>query len=232
MSARMAAATGDLAWERRYRQFEPQLDAAVKEATALTSESGSAKAAAQTDAANLKLVEMENRSFALVHEGRTDAARAVLFSPEYETQKTIYAEGTAQLDRQLGEHLKSHKKAQRQEAGFCLLAAGAVVGLLLVTWLTVLSRLRHWRAAQLRSFEQVARAEEELRNAKSLLERRVEERTAELQASETRTRAITDSAHDAILMMDPEAGCPIGTPPPSAFSVTRAPRPLAKTCMS
>ena len=33
MSARMAAATGDLAWERRYRQFDPQLDAAVKEAT-------------------------------------------------------------------------------------------------------------------------------------------------------------------------------------------------------
>jgi hypothetical protein len=42
MSARMAAATGDLAWERRYRQFEPQLDAAVKEATALTSEPGRA----------------------------------------------------------------------------------------------------------------------------------------------------------------------------------------------
>ena len=34
MSARMAAATGDLAWEERYRQYEPQLDAAIKEAIA------------------------------------------------------------------------------------------------------------------------------------------------------------------------------------------------------
>jgi len=30
MSARMAAATGDLQWEKRYRSFEPKLDAASK----------------------------------------------------------------------------------------------------------------------------------------------------------------------------------------------------------
>ncbi len=46
--------------------------------------------------------------------------------------------------------------------------------------------------------------EEELPNAHSLLEKRVQERTAELQASEAHMRAITDSAQDAILMMDPE----------------------------
>src|SRR5438552_9757777 len=33
MSARLAAATGNLRWEERYRRFEPQLDAAIKEAT-------------------------------------------------------------------------------------------------------------------------------------------------------------------------------------------------------
>ncbi|MFZ0485340.1 MAG: hypothetical protein WAL93_18280, partial [Desulfobacterales bacterium] len=32
MSARMAAATGDLRWEERYRSFEPKLDAAIKKA--------------------------------------------------------------------------------------------------------------------------------------------------------------------------------------------------------
>jgi PAS domain-containing protein len=204
MSARMAAATGDLAWERRYRQFEPQLDAAIKEATTVTSESGSADAAAQTDAANRRLVEMESQSFALVREGRSEAARAVLFSREYETQKKIYAEGTVELDRQLGQHLKGHEKEQRREAGFCILASAVVVGLLLLTWLTVLSRLRHWRTIELRSFDRLAHAKEELRNAHSLLEMRVQERTAEVQTSEKRMRAITDSAHNAILMMDPE----------------------------
>ena len=32
MSVRMAAATGDLAWEQRYRRYQSQLDAAIKEA--------------------------------------------------------------------------------------------------------------------------------------------------------------------------------------------------------
>ena len=32
MSARMAAATGDLQWEQRYRTFEPQLESAIKQA--------------------------------------------------------------------------------------------------------------------------------------------------------------------------------------------------------
>jgi hypothetical protein len=37
MSARMAAVTGDSRWEERYRQFEPQLDAAIKETTEFAS---------------------------------------------------------------------------------------------------------------------------------------------------------------------------------------------------
>ncbi|HEX7518433.1 MAG TPA: hypothetical protein VF345_14230 [Chthoniobacterales bacterium] len=37
MSARMAATTGDSRWEERYRQFEPQLDAAIKETTEFAS---------------------------------------------------------------------------------------------------------------------------------------------------------------------------------------------------
>jgi hypothetical protein len=35
MPARMAAATGDLQWEGRYRKYELQLDAAIKEAMRL-----------------------------------------------------------------------------------------------------------------------------------------------------------------------------------------------------
>ena len=101
MSARMTAITGDLVGERRYRQLEPQLNPAVKEALVLASEMGDASAAARMEAANLKLTEMEHRSFALVHEGRTDAAKALLFSPEYETQDRISAEGTAELGRLL-----------------------------------------------------------------------------------------------------------------------------------
>ncbi len=58
MSAQMAAATGDLQWEERYRSFEPQLDAAIKEAMALAPGAHGGQAAAETDAANIKLVQM------------------------------------------------------------------------------------------------------------------------------------------------------------------------------
>ncbi len=51
MSARMAAFTGSLQWENRYRRFEPQLDAAVKEAMTLAPEAYSGEAAAQINAA-------------------------------------------------------------------------------------------------------------------------------------------------------------------------------------
>jgi nitrogen fixation negative regulator NifL len=171
MSARMAAATGDPAWEQRYRAFEPQLDAAVKEAAALTSEPGSTDAATRTDAAHLKLVEMESSSFNLVHEGRTDAARAILSSREYETQKKIRAEGTAKLERQLGEHLKIHQQAQRREAVSRIIAGAVVVGLLLSVWLAVVSRLRQWRASQTSRFAQLARAEEKLHQLSQAMER-------------------------------------------------------------
>ncbi len=76
MSARMAAATGELHWEQRYRAFEPELDAAIEEAVRLASESY-AVYAAETESANRELVAMERRAFALVRDGRREEAAAV-----------------------------------------------------------------------------------------------------------------------------------------------------------
>ena len=106
MSARMAAFTGDLQWEERYRRFEPQLDAAIKEAMRLAPEAYSGEAAAGTDAANIKLVQMENRAFDLVHQGRVDEAKAVLFSDEYERQKQVYAQGMTRFAKPKKRHLR------------------------------------------------------------------------------------------------------------------------------
>jgi hypothetical protein len=74
MSARMAAVTGDLSWETRYRQYEPGLDAVIKEAIALAPESYSGQAATKTDSANIVLVQMENQAFDLVRQGQVDEA--------------------------------------------------------------------------------------------------------------------------------------------------------------
>ncbi len=60
--------------------------------------------------------------------------------------------------------------------------------------------------------EQLARDQEELREHSRSLERRVQERTAELSESEARTRAIVDSALDAIITIE-EDGRIIGFNP-------------------
>lgn len=110
MSARMGAETGDLQWEKRYLRFEPQLDAAIKEAEKLSPETFLIEAAVQTDAANIKLVTMEKHAFELVRQGQNEAALALLFSEGYEEQKKIYAEGmeqiTTSIQRGVNDHIK------------------------------------------------------------------------------------------------------------------------------
>ncbi|HLB03201.1 MAG TPA: diguanylate cyclase, partial [Nitrospiria bacterium] len=103
MSARMAAVTGDLRWEERYRNLEPQLDATIKQAIALAPISK--EAVAQTDAANIKLVQMEHLAFSLVRQGRLEEASTVLFSEEYEVQKQVYAKGMDQFGKASSPHL-------------------------------------------------------------------------------------------------------------------------------
>ena len=77
MSAHMAAVTGDSQWEQRHKTFEPQLDAAIVEATTLFPESLS-KAADKVNLANIKLVVIENKVFALVRQENRGKATSLL----------------------------------------------------------------------------------------------------------------------------------------------------------
>ncbi|MEO0355807.1 MAG: methyl-accepting chemotaxis protein, partial [Cyanobacteria bacterium P01_A01_bin.3] len=93
MSARMAVSTGDPTsrWETRYNEFVPLLDDAIKETIELAPEF--ANSSEQVDEANIALVDMEVRAFELLGQDRTPEAFELLFSPEYERQKQIYAAG-------------------------------------------------------------------------------------------------------------------------------------------
>jgi signal transduction histidine kinase len=181
MSARMAATTGDLQWERRYRQFEPQLDTIIKETMQLTSLSESAEATKQTDAANLKLVEMEKQSFALVRAGQLGQAKPILFGEAYEAQKIIYAEGIVRLVQHIQQDLAASQRDKRNQAIFFVTAAMLSIGFLFVTWLLVWSKLHRWRADQATNFAALAKAEAALQIAHDDLEKRVKERTEQLE---------------------------------------------------
>ncbi|MDO8535076.1 MAG: ATP-binding protein [Xanthobacteraceae bacterium] len=181
MSARMAATTGDLQWERRYRQFEPQLDAIIKETLQLTTLSESAEATKQTDAANLKLVDMENQAFALVRAGQPDQAKPILFGKAYESQKKIYAEGIVRLVQQIQQDLAASQHDKRNQAIFFVGAALLSILFLFVTWLLVWGKLHRWRSEQAANFAALEKAEGALQIAHDDLEKRVKERTEQLE---------------------------------------------------
>ncbi|MBW2172128.1 MAG: hypothetical protein JRF69_09165 [Deltaproteobacteria bacterium] len=144
MSARMAAATGDLRWEKRYRIFEPQLAAAIKKAIRLAPTAYNDEAAAQTDAANIKLVAMENQGFDLIRQGRADEAKMLLFSDEYEKQKRIYARGMTNLNADLSViasmNLQNQQRQTLLRAVFVLL----LIPLLIIVWFVAFRVMRGW----------------------------------------------------------------------------------------
>jgi two-component system, sensor histidine kinase and response regulator len=142
MSARMAAATGDLRWEARYRRFEPELDAAIKE-TMASAPGGTALAGATlTDEANAKLVAMENEAFQLVRDGRPEAAGALLAAPTYEEQKAIYASGMTAVLADVRARVDASLQSAKRRALLSMAGSVALLGVSFAAWLTVIVSLR------------------------------------------------------------------------------------------
>jgi len=178
MSARMAAATLDPAWEDRYRRFEPQLDEAIQESLRLDPENVGGFVA-QTDAANRRLVEMENRAFDLVRQKNQHEATAVLFSPEYEVQKRLYAEGVQKLTDTV--KVRAHASMETQQ-GQAILIPAILVGVMTVLsmfWLALLRTSKRRAEAERRAMQATEQARREL-------EGRVAEATAHLAAANRR----------------------------------------------
>jgi PAS domain S-box-containing protein len=180
MSARMAASTGDLGWERRYRKFEPELDSAIKEAISLAPNPQTLQAAAKTDEANIRLVVMENRAFDLVRKRRSSEAIAVLAGQAYETQKKIYANGMSEFINQLRQQIAVDLDKRQHEAKIAVAASVGTIPSVLFVWIYALSNLRRWRTALFTNIEKRRLIQEELRTTNETLELRVEERTAAL----------------------------------------------------
>ncbi len=159
MSARMAAVTGDRKWESRYREFEPVLDAAIKEAARLAPTVFAGEAASQTDKANLLLVDMETRAFEMVRRGDREQALELLFSEEYEKQKRIYTEGIEKISVVLHERSDTALEAQSKRALAGVTSIFIVIPTLLLTWLYVLRAGRRYIAERDRAEEAVQERE-------------------------------------------------------------------------
>lgn len=157
MSARLCAATGDLAWEKRYHQHVDALDDAIKEAATLVPAATATQFTEKTDKANQKLVEMELRSFELVWAQRQEEAFELVTSPEYAAQKEIYAAGVTLLLQSMGQQIAASLRQQERTAWLAMAATVLVGGLLALVWLWV-SRTLNQQQAELHKVEDALRA--------------------------------------------------------------------------
>ncbi|MDA0842178.1 MAG: hypothetical protein O2857_30820, partial [Planctomycetota bacterium] len=162
MSARMAAATGDLVWEKRYREFEPKLRGAIEETVKLAPGSEGGEAAEQTKEANVKLVEMENQAFQHLREGRQPEALALLFSDAYKVQKKVYEAGMEEFADQLMQTVQASLKTEHRKAFASTVAKIALFSLLLIVWAVVLVTTRKWQKTIATTNLQLERQAEDL----------------------------------------------------------------------
>ncbi|HYW21763.1 MAG TPA: ATP-binding protein [Nodularia sp. (in: cyanobacteria)] len=148
MSAQMNAATGNIIWENRYRQFETQLDMAIKESIKLAPETYKDDQSKKIDAANQQLVAMEYQSFDLVRKNQKQTAQLLLSSREYKTQKQIYADGVAQRNRNISLGLQGKVAEYRQRMIWAI--GGSIISLIMLipAWLLVLILLPKYLIAK------------------------------------------------------------------------------------
>jgi diguanylate cyclase (GGDEF)-like protein len=97
MSATLAARTGEREWAQRYLEFLPQIEQAIRDASALATPEAAARFDAATRRANDALVAIERLALMHAEAGNLDAAANVLRWPAYTEHKRVLAEGTDEL---------------------------------------------------------------------------------------------------------------------------------------
>ncbi|MBE9043338.1 methyl-accepting chemotaxis protein [Pleurocapsales cyanobacterium LEGE 10410] len=179
MSARMAASTGNLAWEERYLEHVPPLDEAINQVLSIAPEQQAN--ASQTDEANIKLIEMEERAFELVRQGNSAEALSLLLGEEYSIQKQIYSEGVEATLENIQQSVAEQIETYGDRLSRSAILAGVSFAILVVSWVLVLILLRSYTL-------RLNQIQQSLEQANLDLEGRIKERTKELAAKELESR--------------------------------------------
>jgi diguanylate cyclase (GGDEF)-like protein len=131
-SARLAAATGNPTYERRYLTIAPKLDQVLEATVALVDTPEARRKLAQTAASNRALVRIEERSFELVRSGRRLEAQALLGGATYSREKSLYAASSADAYRSFLAGSEARTRLVKQYGGVALLIAVLAALVLLV----------------------------------------------------------------------------------------------------
>ena len=174
MSAQMAATTGEAKWEKRYRNFAPGLDSAIKEAIGLVDNDLAYKAAAKTAEANAKLAAMQDAVFGAIDQGNIGQALKILNGPRYKAQRIVYNDGMSQFV------LIIRNEAERQLAKVRRMVWGTFISVVLVVvtllfFCIILMHTRHRLVERRRNEEQLTKAKNKTEKSEQELLKTVEE---------------------------------------------------------
>ena len=196
MSARMYAGTGDPKWESRYNQVVPQLEITIKQIIEQTPNTYNANAK-KTDEANLKLVDLEAKSFALVRQGKASEAMQILSGTEYESLKQIYADGILTTRNAISLETENSLDRYRQFLFQSLLFAGLSFPILLVTATIIILRVKGF-------VRERSQAQLSLQELNQQLESRVEKRTQDLKSANSEITYLNERLQEDNLRMSSE----------------------------
>lgn len=152
MSARTSVARQDLSWEYRYLEFALLLDNLLEKTLSSFEQKKKIEFLVETRHANNKLVEMEERSFALSKENKWKKAENVLYSEEYLNYKAEYSKGLEKLQDVINaEILQRQKNAiELQELNIYLDILLIIV--VIILGLMVSMMLYRWSSAEQQSY--------------------------------------------------------------------------------
>jgi signal transduction histidine kinase len=191
MSARMAAATGDIKWEKQYKFYEPKMTRAIQQAIALSPEIYR-KETDRSSIGKIKLLEMEHKAFDLIRDGRHKEAMDILFGEQYNRQKQDYIKAIERLNRLLKLQMEEALTVERSKEYFARIAFITTLVLLLLAWLIVLRMARQSQDALVESNRQLAARTKELTEMTANLDKKVHSRTHSLAIALTELQTTYD----------------------------------------
>ncbi|MEQ1439187.1 ATP-binding protein [Fontimonas sp. SYSU GA230001] len=179
-SARLAAVTGDGQWEQRYRAVSAQFEAALRRTVAIAPPQPIAQSPVWLSGAALAAV--EEQAFAARRDGRPAQALALLEGADYAARQRDYVDALQRLGTEAVEQAQARLRQQRQLVLIVAVVGLALLAALAAAWSWISGLVQQYLAA-------VQRGELALAESHRDLEKRVQERTAELSALNRQLRA-------------------------------------------
>jgi methyl-accepting chemotaxis protein len=202
MSARMGAFTADPAWEKRYREFDPQLVSALEEAQKLAP-AFFRKQIATTESANNRLVALEQRAFALTKQGNRQGAIALLFGKEYADLKQTYNQSITATLQATEQTIQDNLNGAITQTLVALVLSAIAFPVLLGSWLATLRLVK----AYLQERQQIQAEIDQRQKDLEALNCQLQEKTKQLEIEEANARRkqelLQERALELLLEVDP-----------------------------